>query len=301
METDLGSIGKLKSPILIPSGTFGAAKPYLELLKSQPIGAAVTKTVTRLPKIGNPPPRIYEGNGWILNSIGLENPGIDAFIESFEREYASVNFPLIISISGDSVEEFRGLAEKAEALKTPIALELNLSCPNVDDEGLAFGLKKERIAEVVSECRKISRFPLIAKLSPFQAIDASFAVTAYEAGVAAISLINTVPAMKLDIRRFRSALGFLSGGMSGPALKPIALKMVYEISRSIPIPVIGIGGISCGEDAIEFLIAGARAIGIGTANLINPTVHRGVYSAIVTFLEENRLSSIRDIPRLLKH
>jgi dihydroorotate dehydrogenase (NAD+) catalytic subunit len=298
METDLGPIGLLKSPILIASGTFGVSEPYLELLKDQPIGAAVTKTVTRLPKIGNPQPRILEGKGWIINSIGLENPGIDAFIENFDREYASVQFPLIISITGDSVEDFCFLAEKVATLKSPIALELNLSCPNVDDEGLAFGLKKERIREVIMQCVRMSRFPLIAKLSPFQAIDSSFAVTAYKAGVSAISLINTVPAMQLDIHRFRSALGFLSGGMSGPAVKPIALKMVYEISRSVPIPVIGMGGISCGDDAIEFLMAGASAIGIGTTNLTDPTLHTSIYSTIERFLEKNRLRTVREIPKL---
>ncbi|HOZ12816.1 MAG TPA: dihydroorotate dehydrogenase [Thermotogota bacterium] len=300
MEADLGAIGNLKSPIIVVSGTYGSAKPYQELLNGQPIGAAVTKTITKAPKPGNPQPRILEGKGWIINSIGLENPGIEAFVEHFEEEYATASYPLILSISGESVQEFCYLAEKVEPLSTPIALELNLSCPNVDDEGLAFGLKRERITEVVTECRKISRFPLIAKFSPFQAIDASFAIAAYKAGVSAISLINTMPAMKLDIRRFRSALGFLSGGMSGPALKPIALKMVYEISRSVPIPVIGMGGISCGEDAIEFLMAGAKAIGIGTANLVDPTVHTAVYSDIRSFIEENRLCSIRDIPKLLR-
>ncbi|HQN28714.1 MAG TPA: hypothetical protein PLT43_09135, partial [Mesotoga sp.] len=238
-SVELGAIGSLASPVMISSGTFGVAKPYMELLRGQPVGAVVTKTITLNPKAGNPQPRIYEGPCYLINSIGLENQGVDRFVDFYNDEYGEIGFPVIVSISGNSVDEFVTIARKLNSIDGLLGLELNLSCPNVDGEGLAFGSVPERIGEVVKACGSCSRFPLIAKLSPFQAIDDSFALAAARAGAAAISLINTVPAMVLDIHRFRPATGALSGGMSGPAVKPIALKMIYEISRSVDIPVIG--------------------------------------------------------------
>jgi dihydroorotate dehydrogenase (NAD+) catalytic subunit len=296
-SVELGAIGNLESPVMISSGTFGVARPYMELLRGQPVGAVVTKTITLNSKIGNPQPRIYEGPSYLINSIGLENQGVDRFIDRYHDEYSEIGFPVIVSISGNSVDEFVTIARKLNTLDGPLGLELNLSCPNVDSEGLAFGSVPERIGEVVKECGSCSRFPLIAKLSPFQAIDGSFAVAAERAGAAAISLINTVPAMVLDIHRFRSATGALSGGMSGPAVKPIALKMIYEISRNADIPVIGMGGIASGEDAIEFLMAGARAISIGTMNMVDPSLPGQIMGKIAGFMERHDIENLPEISR----
>ena len=296
-SVELGAIGSLASPIMISSGTFGVAKPYMELLRGQPVGAVVTKTITLNPKAGNPQPRIYEGPCYLINSIGLENQGVDRFVDFYNDEYGEIGFPVIVSISGNSVDEFVTIARKLNSIDGLLGLELNLSCPNVDGEGLAFGSVPERIGEVVKACGSCSRFPLIAKLSPFQAIDDSFALAAARAGAAAISLINTVPAMVLDIHRFRPATGALSGGMSGPAVKPIALKMIYEISRSVDIPVIGMGGIASGEDAIEFLMAGARAISIGTMNMVDPSLPGQIMGKIAGFMERHDIENLPEISR----
>lgn len=296
-SVELGAIGSLASPVMISSGTFGVAKPYMELLRGQPVGAVVTKTITLNPKAGNPQPRIYEGPCYLINSIGLENQGVDRFVDFYNDEYGEIGFPVIVSISGNSVDEFVTIARKLNSIDGLLGLELNLSCPNVDGEGLAFGSVPERIGEVVKACGSCSRFPLIAKLSPFQAIDDSFALAAARAGAAAISLINTVPAMVLDIHRFRPATGALSGGMSGPAVKPIALKMIYEISRSVDIPVIGMGGIASGEDAIEFLMAGARAISIGTMNMVDPSLPGQIMGKIDGFMERHDIENLPEISR----
>ena len=296
-SVELGAIGSLASPVMISSGTFGVAKPYMELLRGQPVGAVVTKTITLNPKAGNPQPRIYEGPCYLINSIGLENQGVDRFVDFYNDEYGEIGFPVIVSISGNSVDEFVTIARKLNSIDGLLGLELNLSCPNVDGEGLAFGSVPERIGEVVKACGSCSRFPLIAKLSPFQAIDDSFALAAARAGAAAISLINTVPAMVLDIHRFRPATGALSGGMSGPAVKPIALKMIYEISRSVDIPVIGMGGIASGEDAIEFLMAGARAISIGTMNMVDPSLPGQIMGKIAGFMERHDIENLSEISR----
>jgi len=295
LRADLGRIGILRTPIIISSGTFGLSKPYFDLLESEYVGAVVTKTITLNPKAGNPQPRILEGPSSMINSIGLENPGVLSFIEDYKDGYGKLEIPVIVSISGNSVSEFVEIADRLNEIDGAAAIELNLSCPNVDSEGLSFGSSPERIGDVVSECSKTSKYPLIAKLSPFQSIDASFARSAEMAGASAISLINTVPAMKIDINRFRSALGALSGGMSGPAIKPIAIKMIYEISREVTLPLIGMGGISSGEDAVEFIMAGAGAISIGTMNMVNPALPKSIVEFIETFMKIHSLSGIHEI------
>jgi len=295
LRTDLGRIGILRNPIIISSGTFGLSKPYFDLLESEYVGAVVTKTITLNPKEGNAQPRILEGPSSMINSIGLENPGVLSFIEEYKDGYGKLEIPVIISISGNSVSEFVEIADRLNDIDGATAIELNLSCPNVDSEGLSFGSSPERIGNVVSECSKTSKYPLIAKLSPFQSIDASFARSAEMAGASAISLINTVPAMKIDINRFRSALGALSGGMSGPAIRPIALKMVYEISRDIDLPIIGMGGISNGEDAVEFIMAGATAISIGTMNMIDPSIPKSITKFFENFMQVHSLLDTAEI------
>ncbi|PZC52122.1 MULTISPECIES: dihydroorotate dehydrogenase [unclassified Mesotoga] len=295
LRADLGRIGILPTPVIISSGTFGLSKPYFDLLESEYVGAVVTKTITLNPKTGNAQPRILEAPSSMINSIGLENPGVLRFIEDYKDGYGKLEIPVIVSISGNSVSEFVDIADKLNGIDGAAAIELNLSCPNVDSEGLSFGSSPERIGNVVSECGKTSKYPLIAKLSPFQAIDASFARSAEMAGASAISLINTVPAMKIDIDRFRSALGALSGGMSGPAVKPIAIKMIYEISREINLPLIGMGGISSGEDAVEFIMVGASAISIGTMNMVNPGLPKSIVEFIETFMGIHSVSGIHEI------
>ena len=296
-KTELKKIATLKSPIIISSGTFGTSGAYLDLIKNQNIGAVVTKTITMEAKSGNPQPRIFEGRNFIVNSIGLENNGVDDFVINFDKNYKNIPFPIIVSISGNDESEYVKIIKKINELNSPIAVELNLSCPNVNSEGLASAMNLKSFGKTVLNCSRVSKFPIITKLSPFQCINTVYAETAEKNGTTAISLINTVPAMAIDTENMRPFLGNTVGGMSGPAIKPIALKMAHEIYKSVTVPIIGMGGISNYRDALDFLMVGATAVSIGTMNLVDPELPNKILENIDNFFTKK---NIRDFDELKK-
>src|SRR3989338_5759024 len=260
LSVQIGTL-KLKNPVTVASGTFGHAEKYYDLEEVKKLGAIVHKTVTLHPREGNPPKRIIETAAGMLNAIGIENPGVDGFIEKKLPAFRKIGVPLIISILGHSDEEFVKLTEKFNQAKGVDALELNLSCPNLKDKTLV-AQDPEAARRVVKAVKSISRFPVIAKLSPNVTDISEIAAAAEDAGADAVSLVNTFTAMAIDVRTRRSVLGNFTGGLSGPAIKPIAVHMVHEVYRKVKIPVIGMGGIMSAKDALEFIIAGAAMVAV---------------------------------------
>jgi dihydroorotate dehydrogenase (NAD+) catalytic subunit len=259
------------------------------------LGALVTKGISLKPMAGNPPPRICETAGGMLNAIGLENVGVEAFVRDKLPLLAGLNIPIIVNILGHSLKEYPEVARRLDGQPGITALEINISCPNVARGGLAFGADPRLAANVVSRVRKATTVPLITKLTPQVTDMGLIARAAEEAGSDALSLINTLPAMAVDIHSRRSRLGRISGGLSGPAIKPVALRLVYQAAQAVKIPVIGLGGIRNAEDALEFLLVGARAVQIGTANFIRPTAALEIIAGIKRFLTEQGISKIDDL------
>jgi dihydroorotate dehydrogenase (NAD+) catalytic subunit len=260
---------KMKNPVMVASGTFGFGKEYAEYLDLNKLGAIITKSITLKPREGNPPPRIVETPGGMLNSIGLQNEGVKYFLENHLPFLSKFDTPTIVNIAGETVEEYGELAKMLSREPMVKGIEVNISCPNVRKGGMAFGVDPKLAAEVISTVRKATRQPVIAKLTPNVTDITLIAKAAVEAGADALSLINTLVGMSIDIETGRSRLGTVTGGLSGPAIRPIAVRMVYEVSRMIKVPIIGIGGIMNGRDAIEFFHAGASAVQVGTANFID--------------------------------
>lgn len=262
---------KLKNPVLVASGTFGYGPEYETLVNLRKLGGIITKTITLEKREGNSPPRIVETPSGMLNSIGLENPGVEEFIKKQIPYLDSIGVPIIVSIAGKTVEEFRKLAERLDKEKVVDALELNISCPNIKyGEKIMFAQDKKATHEVVAAVRKATDKTIIVKLSPNVTDIIEIARSVQKGGADALSLINTVFGMAIDARTRSPKLGNVFGGLSGPAIKPIALKMIWDVTKVIGIPVIGMGGIMDVTDAKEFLIAGAKAICVGTANFVNP-------------------------------
>lgn len=291
MQVKIGRL-KLKNPVMAASGTFGTE--YGELVNINALGAYVAKTITLRSRIGNPPPRVTETPSGMLNSIGLENKGVEDFIKNkMPLITAKVKIPIIVSIAGDDESEFRALAKRLDGVRGISAIEINMSCPNVkhgSKEGL-IAQDAAAVYEVVSKARQATRLTIIAKLSPCVADIAAIARTAEKAGADAVSLINTFPAMAVDIEGRRAVLGNITGGLSGPAIKPIALKMVRDVYKKIKIPVIGIGGIMDHEDAIEFMLCGAAAVQIGTANFVNPKAPVEIIEGLRKYLVKNKIKN----------
>ena len=283
-----------QNPVTVASGTFGHAEKYYDLEEVKKLGALVPKTVTLHPRIGNPPPRILETASGMINAIGIENPGADGFIEKKLSGLREIGIPLIISILGNSDDEFRILTEKFNQAKGVSALELNLSCPNLKHKVLV-SQDPQATERVVKLVKSISRYPVIAKLSPNVTDIALIAKAAEAAGANAVSLVNTFSAMAIDIKSRKSRLGNFTGGLSGPAIKPVALRMVYEVARAIKVPVIGMGGITTAEDALEFIIAGASMVAVGTANFVNPRAPLDVLSGIIQYMKQYRIRNISNI------
>jgi len=259
----------MKNPVMVASGTFGFGKEYAEYFDLNKLGAIITKSITMKPREGNPAPRIVETPAGMLNSIGLQNEGIDYFIKNHLPFLAKYETPLIVNIAGESPEECVELATILSRESSVKGIEVNISCPNVKKGGMAFGIDAMLTEEIISSVKKATKLPVIAKLSPNVTDISSIAKAAVNAGAGAISLVNTFLAMAIDLETGKSRLGSLTGGLSGPAIKPIAIRMVYEVSRAVKVPVIGIGGIMTGEDAVEFMLAGATAVQVGTANFVN--------------------------------
>jgi dihydroorotate dehydrogenase (NAD+) catalytic subunit len=280
---------------MVASGTFGYGEEYQEFLDLHLLGAIIPKGISLEPMAGNPPPRIFETEGGILNSIGLQNPGFKAFVKEKLPFLKKVKTHLIINILGNTPQEYVELAKRFDDIPGISALEMNISCPNVTEGGIAFCTDPRMTYQLVHDVRKWIRLPLIVKLSPNVTDIALMARSAEEGGADAISLVNTFKAMAINIHTRRPELGNMTGGLSGPAIKPIALRMVWEVCQAVHIPVIGIGGIRKAEDAIEFILAGASAIQIGTANLINPKTGIEVVQGIKDYLLQNRINRIQDL------
>ena len=290
----------LKNPVMVASGTFGYGEEYAELVDLNRLGAIVAKTITLKPRLGNEPPRIVETASGVLNSIGLQNVGIDAFINEklpFFREY---DVPLIVSIAGETTDEYVQLAKtlKGEEIS---GLELNLSCPNIKyKRKLMFAQDPQATHQVVSSVRKATSLPLMVKLSPNVTDIASIAKVCEEAGADGVSLINTFTGMAIDVESRKPVLRQITGGLSGPAIKPIALRMVYEVHKAVKIPIIGMGGIMTAGDALEFIIAGAKAVAIGTGNFVDPRTAIKVIDGIKEYMVKNKINDIKSIVGSLK-
>jgi len=290
----------LKNPVMVASGTFGYGEEYAQLVDLNRLGAIVAKTITLKPRLGNEPPRMVETASGVLNSIGLQNIGIDAFINEklpFFREY---DVPLIVSIAGETTDEYVQLAKTLQGEKIT-GLELNLSCPNIKyDRKLMFAQNPQATHQVVSRVRKAISLPLMVKLSPNVTDIASIAKMCEEAGADGVSLINTFSGMAIDVESRKPILRQITGGLSGPAIKPIALRMVYEVHKAVKIPIIGIGGIMTAGDALEFIIAGAKAVAIGTGNFVDPLTPIKVIDGIREYMVKNKIKDIKSIVGSLK-
>jgi dihydroorotate dehydrogenase (NAD+) catalytic subunit len=293
LETHIGSL-TLKNPVLTASGTFGYGEELAQFVDLSQIGAIIGKTVTRAPRAGNAPPRTCETASGMLNAIGLQNVGIDRYIEEKLPYLRALETPVIVNVAGETIEDFAELTRRIGEQPNVAAIELNISCPNVA-HGLDYATDPHQAEAVVKAARSVTHLPLIAKLSP-NVTDISVIARAVEAGGAdALSAVNTFVGMAIDIRTRRPRLSNGTGGMSGPAVKPLALRAVYRCAQAVKIPVIGIGGIATGNDAIEFLLAGASAVQVGTATFSQPNAAAQVVTDIATYLEENHFSSVQEI------
>jgi dihydroorotate dehydrogenase (NAD+) catalytic subunit len=285
---------RLPNPIAVASGTFGYAREMAGLVELRRLGAILPKTVTREPRAGNPPPRTVETTGGMLNSIGLDNEGIEAFIQRQLPYLAGLGPPILVSIAGKSHEEFVDLAARLDGLPGVAAIELNVSCPNVSG-GVDFGTDPGMCEKVVAGVRKACSCPVLAKLTPNVTDITAVARGAEAGGADALSLINTCLGMAVDWRRRRPRLGNVLGGLSGPAIKPIALRAVYQVARTVRLPLMGIGGIATIDDVMEFLVAGATAVQIGTANFYHPTVCTQILDALPAALAECGAACVADV------
>ena len=283
-----------QNPVMTGSGTFGSGMEYSEFVDLNRLGAVVTKGVANVPWPGNPTPRVAEVYGGMLNAIGLQNPGIDVFIERDLAFLKQFDTKVIVNVCGKSVEDYLEVVERLA--DTDIAMmEINVSCPNVKEGGIAFGTDTEMMCKVVSAVRKATGLPLITKLSPNVTKIADFAKAAEDAGSDMISLINTIPAMAIDIETFRPKIANVTGGFSGPAIKPIAVRMVYEAAHAVRIPVIGMGGISSWQDAVEFILAGATAVAVGTCSFTDPSLAETISLGIQQYLDCTGAASLDEI------
>lgn len=294
LSTSIGSL-RMKNPVTTASGTFAAGRQYSEFVDIERLGAVTTKGVSLGPWEGNDSPRITETPSGMLNSIGLQNPGVEAFCAGDLAWLAGHDVPVIVNVSGHSAGEYAAVIERLEDEPAVDAYELNISCPNVDSGGMTFGVDPEASAAVIASCRAATKRPLIVKLTPNITDITRIAKVAEAEGADAVSAINTLLGMAIDARRRRAVLARKVGGMSGPAVKPVALRMVYEIAHAVEIPVVGMGGITTGTDAIEFILAGASAVAVGTANFLNPRATMDVIDGIIEYCEEAGVERITDL------
>lgn len=284
-----------KNPVMTASGTFGSGMEYSEFVDLNRLGAVVTKGVANVPWPGNPTPRVAEVYGGMLNAIGLQNPGIDVFMERdipFLKQYDT---KVIVNVCGKSVEDYVEVVERLGDEKAVAMLEINVSCPNVKEGAIAFGQKADALYGITQEIKKHAKQPVIMKLSPNVTDITEMAKAAEAAGSDALSLINTITGMKIDINRRKFAIANKTGGMSGPAIKPIAVRMVYQAAHAVKIPIIGMGGIANAEDAIEFILAGASAVSIGAMNFVNPYTTVEVVEGIEAYMKKYGVENITDL------
>ena len=290
---------EFKNPVTVASGTFGSGREYSEFIELSKLGAVTTKGVSSVAWEGNPTPRIAEVYGGMLNAIGLQNPGVDVFIERDLPFLEQQNTGIIVNICGKTIEDYIEVVERLSESSVDM-FEINISCPNVKEGGIAFGQSPDLIKEITSTLKSRSKKPIIMKLSPNVTDITVMARAAQEAGADAISLINTITGMKIDIHKRKFVLANKTGGMSGPAIKPIALRMVYQAAQVVDIPIIAMGGITTAEDAIEFIMAGASMVSVGTANFYNPYTSLEIVEGIEEYLQQNAISNIDEIRGIVK-
>ena len=290
---------EFKNPVTVASGTFGHGEEFAELVDINRLGAVTTKGVANIPWEGNPTPRIAETYGGMLNAIGLQNPGVDTFIERDLKFLKEKDTKIIVNVCGRSISDYVETVERLSDEDVDM-FEINISCPNVSHGGIAFGTNVDSVKEITSQIKAHSKKPIIMKLSPNVTDITEIAKGAEAAGADALSLINTITGMKIDINKRCFAIANKTGGMSGPAIKPIALRMVYQVANAVKLPIIGMGGISTPEDAIEFLLAGATMVSVGTANFINPNASIWVAEGIEKYLENNGFKDVNEIIGLVK-
>ncbi len=285
---------EFKNPVMTASGTFGSGAEYSEFVDLNRLGGVVTKGVANVPWPGNPTPRVAEVYGGMLNAIGLQNPGIDVFCERDIPFLKKYNTNIIVNVCGHSIEEYVAVVERLA--DEPIdMMEINISCPNVREGGIAFGTVPEVAEQVTREVKKVAKQPVIMKLSPNVTSIAEMAKAVEAGGADAVSLINTLTGMKIDVNRRRFVLANKTGGMSGPAVKPVAVRMVYEVAQAVKIPIIGMGGITNWEDAMEFILAGATGISVGTENFIDPEATVKIAEGLDRYLEANGIDDIKEL------
>ncbi len=294
MQTTLAGV-TFKNPVMTASGTFGSGMEYSEFVDLNQLGAVVTKGVANVPWPGNPTPRVAEVYGGMLNAIGLQNPGIDVFMKRdipFLKQYDT---KVIVNVCGKSVEDYVEVVERLGEEAEVSMLEINVSCPNVKEGAIAFGQKADALYHITEEIKKKAKQPIIMKLSPNVTDITEMAKAAEAAGADALSLINTLTGMKIDIHRRKFAIANKTGGMSGPAIKPIAVRMVYQTAQAVKIPIIGMGGIANAEDAIEFILAGASAVSVGAMNFVNPYCTEEIVKGIAQYMERYGVENLSDL------
>lgn len=298
MSFKIGNV-EFKNPVMTASGTFGSGQEYSDFVDLNKLGAVVVKGVSSVPWSGNDTPRVAEVYGGMLNSIGLENPGVEAFIKEDIPFLRQFDTKIIVNVCGHLLEEYVDAVEMLQKADID-ALELNISCPNLSAGGLSFGTDSKLVEKVVSAVKKVAKQPLIVKLTPNVTDITEIAKASEFAGADAMSLINTITGMKIDIHKRKPILARKMGGMSGPAIKPIALRMVYQVSKTVKIPIIGLGGICNGDDAIEFILAGASGVAVGTANFINPYATIEVLNGIEAYLEKYNIKNLSEIRGIIE-
>jgi dihydroorotate dehydrogenase (NAD+) catalytic subunit len=294
LSVTIGKI-RLRNPVIVSSGTFGFGEEFEDFFDLNHLGAIIPKGISLKPMKGNPPPRIFETEGGIINSIGLQNPGFQEFIKNKLPYYKDLKTHLIINFFGNTQKEYIELARRFDRIPGISGLEMNISCPNIKRGGIVFGTNPHMAYRLVQAVRKATTLTLIVKLSPNVTDIALMAKSAEDGGADAVSLVNTFRAMAVNIHTQKPELGNVIGGLSGPAIKPIALRMVWEVSQAVHIPIIGMGGIMNAEDAIEFILVGASAIQIGTANLINPRTGIEIIRGIKKYLVNNKIDRIQKL------
>ena len=286
---------RLRNPLLVASGTFGYGVEYGDVVDVNRLGAICSKGTTLRPRVGNPPPRVTETPAGMLNSIGLQNPGVDAVLEKYADRWSGWDVPVIVNVAGESVEDYTEVARRLDGHPGVAGIELNISCPNVGAGGLQFALDAGAAAEVTASVRAATDLPLMVKLSPAATDVRGVARAIADAGADSISAINTLPGMALDRHRRRPLLGNVFGGLSGPALKPVALRVVYEVAQVVKIPIVAIGGVGSLDDVIDFLMCGASAVQVGTAVFADPVLPIKLVDELAAWCTENGYASHRDV------
>jgi dihydroorotate dehydrogenase (NAD+) catalytic subunit len=299
LATELCGI-RLRNPVIAASGTFAYGIEFLPVTDLHAFGAFVTKGISREPMAGNPAPRIWEAEGGMINSIGLQNIGVESFVRDKVPKLAGIGTPYIVNVFGYATEDYVTVIQRLDSVEGPAAYELNVSCPNTKHGGIFFGSDPVLLSELVTAVRRVTRRALIVKLSPNVARIEPLARAAEDSGADAISLVNTFVSLAVDARARRPRIGAGFGGLSGPAIKPIALRLVYEAAQAVKIPVIGLGGIATGEDAAEFLVAGASAVEVGTASFWDPGAGARIARELHQFMREEKIANVRDLVGTLR-